>query len=111
MSVASQIREKTTDETVNVSVDCTGWLDDGELLTGTPTIPVVAGITISNNVINTAAKTINGVSVAIAKAIQFSVTGGAAGDSYQITMSCTTDSTPAQIKQGTVTLNVVASNK
>jgi len=111
MSLIVQTRTKTTEETVNISVDCTGWLDDGELLSGVPTIPDVTGITISSKSISTAIRKINGVNVAVAKAIQFSVTGGTAATSYDITMSCATNSTPAQTKQGTLTLNVVASNQ
>lgn len=107
MSKAKEIRYKTVGGTHNASIDCRGWLDSGELLTGTPLIPDVTGITISSKSVSTEELEINGETIPIGMAIQYSVSGGTANTTYNISMTCSTDSTPAQIRGGTVVLKVV----
>ena len=101
---------KSAGETRNAGGNLIGKLDDGELLTGTPTVLEVStsDLTLTNKVVNTAALTLEGVSVAVGQAVQFSVAGGTAGSTYQITCTCGTDSTPAQTVKQTVTLVVEA---
>ena len=113
MSLAKEIQEKTASEVRNVAVSFNGKLDDGELLTGTVTTAEVTttDLTFANQAVSTAALTINGVSTAIGKAAQFKVSGGTAGQTYSIKVSCATDSTPAQTLYGTVKLKVVADDK
>lgn len=113
MSIALQTQQKTASEVRNVAVSFAGKLDSGELLTGTPTVTEVTttDLTFASQAVNTAALTINGVSTAIGRAAQFKVTGGTAGTTYEITVSCGTDATPAQTLYGTIKLKVVEDTK
>ncbi len=97
-STAPQQQSKTASEIKNAACDFTGKLDTGEVLTGTPTVVEVgtSDLTLSNKVVSTAVLTILGRSVAIGKAVQFSVEGGTAGRSYEILITVDTDSSPAQ---------------
>lgn len=72
---APQIRRVHVDETRVVSVDFTGKLDSGELLTGTPSISEdsTSDFAISNPQVSTTALTINNTSVAAGMAVQFQV--------------------------------------
>ena len=81
-----------------VSLDLTRDLDTSELLTGTPTVTEVttSDLTIANKAVSTAALEIKGKTVAIGKAVQFSVMGGVSGTTYEIRVSVGTDSTPAE---------------
>ena len=85
-------------ETRNGKVSFVDLLDDGESLTGTPTVVEVttSDLTISNAAVSAAALTINGESVATGKAVQFKVTGGTAGTTYLLRITVSTDATPAQ---------------
>jgi len=105
---APQIQTKKVSEVRNAAVSFSGKLDSGELLTGTPTIPDVAGITISNKAVSTAILEINGISVPAAEAVQFSVSGGVAGTTYEISINSATDATPPQTLYGKVKLKVIA---
>ena len=83
-------------------------LDSGELVTGSPDVVEVTttDLTITNlagtankGTVSTAALTINNVTVAIGKAIQFQVTGYVAATAeYTAKVTFTTDATPAQTK-------------
>ena len=50
----------------------------------------------ANKAVRTEALTINGATVAIGEAVQFTITGGTAGQLYAVTIVVGTDSTPAQ---------------
>ncbi len=109
MITAPQVQQKAASEVRNVAVSFAGKLDDGELLTGTPTVTVSpTGPTIASESVSAEALTINGESVAAGAAVQFRVSGGTAGVTYTITVSCATDASPAQTLRGKVTLEVVA---
>ncbi len=76
------------------SVDCTGHLDSGELMTGTPTITEVdtSDLTITNKVVSTAALVIDTKTVAAGKAVQFKVSGMLVANSpYSIKIIAATD--------------------
>ena len=76
-----------------------GILESGELLTGTPLVveETTADLTLTNKVVNTAELTINGKTVAIGQAVQFSVSGHLVANSpYTILVTASTDATPAQ---------------
>jgi hypothetical protein len=93
------------------AVSFVGVLESGELLTGTPTVVEVttSDLTITNEVVNTAAITINSKSVAIGQAVQFKVTGQAAASSpYTLRVTASTDADPAQTIIRDLTLLVVA---
>jgi hypothetical protein len=110
MSKATSKEQKTASETRNVSVRFSELLDDGEVLTGTPTILelVSTDLTIISKSISTAVRTINGVSTPIGEAVQYSVAGGTAGTTYDIQIVAVTDSTPAQTLYGNLELKIVA---
>jgi hypothetical protein len=83
-----------------VRVNCTNDLDDGASLTGTPTIVEVttSALTLAGKAVNSATYTdaVTGTTVAVGKALQFTVTGGVVGTSYTIRCTCATNSTPAE---------------
>lgn len=93
----------STAETRNVSIDASGKLDTGELLTGTPTIQGSANLTFSNQQVNSSELTINGATVAIGNAVQFTVQCNIPGR-YKIEMECNTDAN--QVIEGEITLIV-----
>jgi len=110
MSKALQTQEKTAGAERLISVRFSELLDDGELLTGTPSILelVSSDLTITNKVVSTAIKTINGVSTPIGEATQCFVTGGTVGTTYDIQIIAVTDATPAQTLYGNIKLKVIA---
>lgn len=108
-STAPQIQTMSAAETRLVSVDFSGKLDSGELLTGTVTTTVSpTGPTISNAAVNSTTLTINGESVAAGQAVQFKITGVTAATEYVVTLTVATDSTPAETLTGAVAIKVDA---
>jgi len=106
-NTAPQVNRKTVAEVRNCAVSFANKLDPGELLTGTPTVTSTpSGPTISGAAVNTAAKTINGVSVPIGMAVQFKVTGGTVDTDYILKAACGTTSSPAQTLEGFMQLEV-----
>lgn len=105
MAKAKQTHCMTANETRNIAVSFVSLLDSGELLTGTPTV-TASGLTIANKVVNVAQLTIDGDTVEIGQAVQFNVTGGTAGTSYDVTILCDTDASTAQTLEGEVTIQV-----
>ncbi len=93
-----------------VSIDYTDYLDSGELLTGTPTITEVttSDLTLANKAVSTAALTINGSTVAIGMAVQFSLQGQSAATTYTCLVTATTDATVARTKVLEVQFDVEA---
>lgn len=88
-------------ETNLFSVSFDGVLDSGETITGTPTATeeTSSDLTISNVTASSTALTINNVSVAIGRAVQFKVVGQlVATRDYTIKITVVTDSSPAQTK-------------
>lgn len=113
MSKAPQRHIKTALEVRNVAVSFSGMLDEGELLTGTPTVvdnspPSPEALTFSNIAVSTTALTINGISVPAGEAVQFSLSGGVVNTAYTIKISCGTDATPAQTLYGSIDIRVKA---
>ena len=102
--VEPEIIEMKVSEVRNVAVSFVGKLDDGELLTGTPLVVEITStdLTLVNKVISTAALTINGKSVAIGEAVQFKVSTPKANINYDVRLTATTDSTPAQTLIATI---------
>jgi hypothetical protein len=80
------------------AIDYTDMLDSSETLTG-PTCAEVTttALTIANVAVNSAAVTINGVSVAIGKAVQFKVSGQVINTTYTLLVTVTTTSSPARV--------------
>lgn len=103
MSTAPQRQSASVGATRNVAISFAGMLDAGELLTGTPAITedTTSDLTISNKAISTAQLTINGVSVAIAEAVQCKVSGFVSANyPYTLNISVSTDASPAQVLIG-----------
>lgn len=108
-NTAPQIPSKPTTAVRNAAVSFVGQLDENELLTGTPTVtvlPATGAPTIGSIVVSTATRTINGEQVPAGKAVQFTVTGGTANVKYTFTVTCGTNSTPAQTLVGYTRLRV-----
>ena len=85
-------------DTENIAIDYTDILDGTETLTGpTATEVSTTDLTIASVAVNVAAQTINGVSVAIGKAVQLSVRGQKLGTAYKVLVTVTTTSTPARV--------------
>jgi hypothetical protein len=98
---------KSPGDTANYAMDCTELLTSAEVLTGTPTVAdATAVLTISSVSVNAAALTDDGNTIAIGKAVKFTVAGGVAGTTYPLTVSAATDSTPAQTIVRTCILEV-----
>ena len=96
--IAKEIPRAGSAEAQNGGADFTLQLDSAELLTGTPTVveQVTTDLTISSESINSAAVEINGDTVAIGKAVMFSVAGATAGVLYTLLVTAASDATPAQ---------------
>ena len=94
------------------SVDFRGRLDSGELLAGTPTIDEVTttDLTLTDNVVNVIALTINGQTVAIGQAVQFKCTGVKKDVIYRIRIAITTDSSPPQTLKCIARIEGIADN-
>lgn len=82
-----------------VSINYTAILDSSEVLTGVPTVSelTTSNLSLGNKLVNTATYTeaITGDTVAVGKAVQFTVTTSTAG-SYVIRVTVSSDSTPTR---------------
>lgn len=107
---APQRQTKTVSEVVNVAIDFTDYLDEGESLTGTPTAVEVttAHLTIASVAVSTTVLTINKREVSIGDAVTMRVSGGQAGNTYAIKVTVTTTAATAQTRIVTIYLAVVA---
>jgi len=107
---APQIHTKTVSEERNIAFAFDDVVDSGELLTGTPTIVEVTttDLTITNKVVSTAELTIDGIATPTGEAVQCHITGGTADTTYEILITVSTDSTPAQELNGKFVLKVIA---
>lgn len=77
-----------------LAVDCYDWLDDDEVLTGTPLITEVgtADLTVTNIAVNTSAIAINERTVAIGEAVQAKLLGWVEDVEYRLRITATTAS-------------------
>ena len=92
--------------TRNVAVSFNSMLETTEVLLITDLAVTSAGLTIANLAINSAAIDIEGTTVAIGKAVKFSVADATADTQYTIAISVGTDATPAQVLVEDVFLQV-----
>lgn len=107
---APQRNDVAAGETRNFALSFSGKLDSGEVLTGTPTVVDNApsspeALSITNIAINTSTLTLNGVSVPVGEAVQWSASGFVSGDDYTFKVSVATDATPAQALIGYVEID------
>ena len=110
MSTAPQRPTKKVSEILIAAVSFVGRLDVGEKLTGTPLVDEVTtnDLTLSNKQISTSALTINDSNVAIGHAVQFKVSVGVAGTTYNIRVTAQTASVPPQTVIGLIVLEVIS---
>lgn len=111
-NTATHVPVLTPGETRLFSVSFDDVLDEGELLSGTPTVAeqTTADLTIANKAVSTAALVILGETIAIGRAAQFKVSGQLVASSpYTIKVTCGTDSSPAQTLEGYVKFRVANS--
>ena len=103
--VAPQVHSLTPNKSRVVSVDMTGQLDSGETLAGTPVVVEnnTSALTITGPVVNTAELEINDRTVAIGKAVQFTVSGNLQG---RYVVSAYAVSSASQDIGGSVRINV-----
>lgn len=123
MSRALEPRYQHPSSVRNHGVDFIGELEDGELLSGTPTVtaavlkdnrtaaeiaalPTPVALTLSNKQVSGAIKTINSRRVPVAQAVLFTASGGTADVDYEITVLCGTNSSPAETVDGTLELRI-----
>lgn len=104
---APQIRRVHVDESRIVSVDFSGKLDSGELLTGTPTVAEdsTSDFSVTNAQVSTTALTINGSSVAAGMAVQFQV-DAVSGVSGLRVLDITVETDAGQTLVGRITIDV-----
>jgi len=107
---APQIHTKTVGDIRNIAYAFDDVVDSGELLTGTPTIVEITttDLTISSKAVNTTVLDIDGISTPIGEAVQCSISGGVADTTYEILITVSTNSTPAQTLNGKFILKVIA---
>lgn len=100
---------KSVSEIRTPAYDFSGVLGSDESFTGTITASSdPSGLTIDNVTYTSVATTIKGKTVAAGKAITMRVSGGTANVRYEINMSGSTNSTPAQTIPGIAYLSVQA---
>lgn len=97
-------RTKKAGETLIMSVDFSSHLSGDELLSGTPVVAEIhtSALTIDNEAITEDERHIVGHVVALGKAVQFTVAGGTAGQSYRLKVTATTDDGQTLVKTATV---------
>ena len=97
---APQTYTLSTGSTRLVRVNYTKLLDSDVSLTGTPLVDEVttSDLTLANKAVNTDTyvDANTGKTVAVAKAIQFTIAGGTSGQSYTVRVTVSTDSTPVE---------------
>lgn len=97
--ILEQQYDLSINETEVVSVNYSDILSSGELLTGTPTVSEVSttNLSLGNKLVSTATyvESFSGETVAIGKAVQFTISTSTLGV-YQVRVSVDTDSTPTR---------------
>lgn len=91
-----QIGRISAGDIETVAIDFRLQLDDGELLTGTPTVAEVTttDLTIDDETVNTGELVILTETVVAGQAVQFTVSGQVAGSTYRVRITVITDSDP-----------------
>lgn len=101
--MAQQIHTKKAGETLVGAVNFSPRLIDGDLLTGTPTATVSpSGPTVNNAQRNTTALTMLRETVAVNKAVLFTIAGGTAGTTYVVTVTAQSVSGQTMVERCTV---------
>ena len=98
MSLARERHTKREAEVRTSHASFDEALEEGELLTGTPTLTVspAGTLTADTPALTTGDVDISGRSVAAARALSFRISGGTEGVSYIVTVTAASDGSPAQ---------------
>ena len=109
MTTAREIRYKQAGEKRNVKVDASEKLDSSESLTGTPVVAEVGGsdLTIADEAVNSAEMTVKRDTEAAKRGYKFSVSGGTAGKTYELKITCSTNDSVAQNFEDYVTIGIL----
>lgn len=109
-NTAPQRHTKTVSEVRAVALSMTGLLEDGELLTGTPTVVEVdtSELTLTSKAVNTDAMLVNAETCVAGQVVTFLVAGGVAGTTYRIKVTVGTNGSPAQTFVVSLSLRVVS---
>lgn len=87
---------KLAGETLPAAIDFTALLNSSETLTGSPTVAISpAGLSSSSESVIAAAFTplAGGSEIAVGKGVALTLTGGASGQRYTLTVTCATSQT------------------
>lgn len=105
----SDIGYKTASEVRTCALSFVNKLPTGVELTGTPTVAEVttSDLTIANVLKNAASMTIDDETVAANKAVTWKVSGGTAGSTYLLKVTCTTNASVAETLIALVRLRVI----
>lgn len=112
-SIVAKSHCKTVSEVRNVSIDFSGKLDAGELLSGAVALDdggLPGAVTVEAGQINSVELTIQGRKVAAGKAVQFKVSGGTIDQTDTVKISVGTDAVPAQALVANVKIKVIKDN-
>src|SRR5688500_12219874 len=91
-TIAPEVLYKRANAVRNVLVDMSGVLDEGETLTGTPTLTVspVSQLTATSPAVTTEARTIGDRRGSKGGAVTFTASAGEVGTTYPVTINCAT---------------------
>jgi len=107
MPTAPQVAEILVGEVVNIAADFRGFLDEGETISGTPTVEELATslLSITGAQANVAPLVINGATVPAGLAVQCQVdAANAVADRYDLRI--TAETSAGQRRKGVVRINV-----
>ncbi len=103
-----KVQRKAPTAVRNVAVNFTDWLDQGEIITGTPTVSVSpSGPTLSAASANAWRRIVDGRTCQPGTVVAFTVSGGTAGVTYVVTITASTSG--SQTLVGYVTVVVASS--
>lgn len=103
-----KVRRKAPTAVRNIAVNFTDWLDQGEVITGTPTVSVSpSGVTLSAASVNTGRRVVDNRACQPGTVVTFTASSGSAGTTYTITVTASTSG--SQTLVGYVTLIVASS--
>lgn len=89
------------------SLDCQRWLDSGEIIADV-SATADTGLTVSNAAVNSSAKVIDGVQSPANQSVSMKVvTAASASGALNVTVTLTTDSSPARVVPFKLPVNVV----
>lgn len=97
------------DDVEVIAVDLTNWLDDGEQLTGTPTVVEVttADLTLDNKSISLVPQKVNGFMAPAGHVVLFRMTGQQTGTTYTVKITASTNASIPRTINRTISIECV----